>query len=69
LGLSHKTIFKSEVNGSTPADAKLLQLDSISMGANYAINRDTTLNVGVTAGLTADAPDFQLSVRIPYTLK
>ncbi|WP_240478272.1 transporter [Photobacterium aquae] len=69
LGLSHKTILKSKIDGSTAPDAKLLQLDSISMGANYAINRETTLNVGVSAGLTADAPDFQLTVRIPYTLK
>ena len=69
LGLSHKTILKSKVDGSTPADSKLLQLDSISMGANYAINPETTLNVGVSAGLTADAPDFQLTVRVPYTLR
>lgn len=69
LGLSHKTILKSKVDGSTPSDAKLLQLDSISMGANYAINPETTLNVGVSAGLTADAPDFQLTVRVPYTLR
>ncbi|KLV02137.1 hypothetical protein C9I90_05810 [Photobacterium aphoticum] len=69
LGLSHKTILKSKINGETPSDAKLLQLDSISMGANYAINPETTINVGVSAGLTADAPDFQLSVRIPYTLR
>ncbi|MGF1687126.1 transporter [Photobacterium japonica] len=69
LGLSHKTILKSKINGETQSDAKLLQLDSISLGANYAINPETTLNVGVNAGLTADAPDFQLSVRIPYTLR
>ncbi|WP_232428144.1 transporter [Photobacterium marinum] len=69
LGLSHKTILKSKINGSTADDAKLLQLDSLSFGANYAVDRDTTINIGATAGLTADAPDFQLSVRIPYTLK
>lgn len=69
IGLSHKTILKSKINGSTANDAKLLQLDSLSFGANYAIDRDTTINVGATAGITADAPDFQLSVRIPYTLK
>lgn len=69
LGLSHKTILKSKINGTTASDAKLLQLDSLSFGANYAIDRDTTINVGATAGITADAPDFQLSVRIPYTLK
>lgn len=69
IGLSHKTILKSKINGSTANDAKLLQLDSLSFGANYAVDRDTTINIGATAGLTADAPDFQLSVRVPYTLK
>jgi len=63
IGLNHKTILKSKVNGGYPDDAKLLQL------ANYAVNRETTINVGAAAGLTADAPDFQLTVRIPYTLK
>ncbi|MCW8328567.1 transporter [Photobacterium sp. SDRW27] len=69
LGLSHKTILKSKINGSASDDAKVLQLDSLSFGANYAIDRNTTINVGASAGLTADAPDFQLTVRIPYTLK
>ncbi|MGF1692236.1 transporter [Photobacterium kagoshimensis] len=69
MGLSHKTILKSKINGATPDNAKLLQLDSLSFGANYAISRDTTINIGATAGLTADAPDFQLSLRIPITLK
>ena len=69
MGLSHKTILKSKINGVTPDNAKLLQLDSLSFGANYAISRDTTINIGATAGLTADAPDFQLSLRIPITLK
>ncbi|MGR5078673.1 transporter [Photobacterium swingsii] len=69
MGLSHKTILKSKINGVTPDNAKLLQLDSLSFGANYAISRDTTINIAATAGLTADAPDFQLSLRIPITLK
>ncbi|MDX1302192.1 transporter [Photobacterium sp.] len=69
IGLNHKTILKSKVNGATSSDAKLLQLDSLSFGANYALNRNTTINVGASAGLTADAPDFQLTVRVPYTLK
>jgi len=69
IGLSHKTILKSKVEGSATNDAKLLQLDSLSFGANYAIDRNTTINIGASAGLTADAPDFQLTVRVPYTLK
>ncbi|PSW22306.1 hypothetical protein C9I98_01180 [Photobacterium sanctipauli] len=69
LGLSHKTIFKTKQDGQNVDNAKLLQLSSMSMGANYAINPETTLNVGINAGLTADAPDFQLTVRVPYTLK
>ncbi|PSW05271.1 transporter [Photobacterium lipolyticum] len=68
IGLNHKTILKSKYNGSSQ-NGKVLQLDSLSFGANYALDRDTTINIGASAGLTADAPDFQLTVRVPYTLK
>lgn len=67
FGLSHQTILKSKVNGRTDDEAKLLQLDSLTLGINYALSPTTTLNVSAQAGLTEDTPDFQLNVRIPFT--
>ncbi len=68
LGLSHKTILKSKVNGSSSDDAKLLQLDTFSFGINYAYNKRSSINVSAQAGLTEDAPDFQLTLRVPFNL-
>lgn len=68
MGLSHQTILKSKVDGSTQENARMLQLDTFNFGVNYAFNRKTSLNIGVQAGLTEDAPDFQLTVRVPFSM-
>lgn len=68
LGLSHKTILKSKVNGVESEEAKLLQLDAFTFGVNYALNKYTSINVSAQAGLTDDTPDFQLTFRVPYNL-
>lgn len=67
FGLNHKTILKSKVNGEESDDAKLLQLDTISIGMNYAFSDQTSINVSAQAGLTEDSPDFQLTMRVPFT--
>lgn len=67
IGLSHQTILKSKVNGRTDDEAKLLQLDSLTFGINYALSPTTALNISAQAGLTEDTPDFQLNVRIPFS--
>ncbi|EGQ7844496.1 MULTISPECIES: transporter [Vibrio] len=68
LGLSHKTILKSKVNGRSADDAKLLQLDALTFGINYAFSERSSINVSAQAGLTEDTPDFQLTVRVPFNL-
>ena len=68
LGLSHKTIMKSKVNGSSADDAKLLQLDALTLGVNYAFSPRASINVSAQAGLTEDTPDFQLTIRVPFNL-
>ncbi len=68
LGLSHKTILKSKVNGRTSEEAKLLQLDTFSFGVNYAFTKRSSVNISAQAGLTEDSPDFQLTVRMPFNL-
>jgi len=67
FGISHKTILKSKVNGIKNDDAKLLQLDSLTIGMNYAISKQTSINISAQAGLTEDTPDFQLTMRMPFS--
>ncbi|CAM4259780.1 transporter [Vibrio agarivorans] len=66
LGWSHKTILKSELNGSTTENAKALQLDYFNFGFNYAYSPRSSINISAQAGLTEDAPDFQLTLRVPF---
>ncbi|WP_261836060.1 transporter [Vibrio ishigakensis] len=66
LGVTHKTILKSKVDGRESDDAKLLHLDSLNVGVNLRLNQRSSLNVSAQAGLTEDSPDFQLTVRVPY---
>ncbi|ROV57462.1 transporter [Vibrio ponticus] len=68
IGFSHQTILESKINGSTAPDAKLLQLDSLNFGVNYALSPTTSISIGAQAGLTEDTPDFQLTVRVPFSL-
>lgn len=40
---------------------------TLNMGVTYALDRHTTLVSMLGVGLTADAPDFTLTFKIPYT--
>lgn len=64
LGLSHRTIFESETNGSS-SGSQLIHIDQISFGTQLAITPSTSINVSASAGLTEDSPDFQLNISIP----
>ena len=67
IGFSHQTILKSKVDGRTDDEAKLLQLDSMTFGVNYAFSPTSSVNISAQAGLTEDTPDFQLNVRVPFS--
>jgi hypothetical protein len=41
---------------------------TLNMGVTYALDRHTTLVTMLGIGLTADAPDFTLTFKVPYTL-
>lgn len=66
LGVNHRTILKSEQDGKDVPNAKLLHLSSFTFGINHRINERSSLNVSAQAGLSEDAPDFQLNVRVPF---
>ncbi|RJX75743.1 transporter [Vibrio sinensis] len=67
IGLTHRTILESKINGSRGDEAKLLQLDTLNFGINYAISPTSSININAQAGLTEDSPDFQLTVRAPFS--
>ena len=66
LGLNHRTVFASSINGNKSGD--VLQLDSLTTGFSLALSESTSINVSLQAGLTEDAPDVQLSFGMPIML-
>jgi hypothetical protein len=56
-GQSSTKVIGSDANAAT-----------LNLGVTYALDRHTTLVTLLGVGLTADAPDFTLTFKIPYTL-
>jgi hypothetical protein len=57
LGQRSTKVIGSDANAAT-----------LNLGVTYALDRHTTLVTQLGVGLTADAPDFTLSFKIPCTL-
>jgi hypothetical protein len=67
VGYSHSTVFKTLQNGQNIANSTVLQVGALDFGYAYALNPTTNLNFTVSAGLTSDAPDVRLIMRVPMT--
>ncbi|GAA3711285.1 hypothetical protein GCM10022421_18320 [Oceanisphaera sediminis] len=63
LGVNHRTVFKSTVNGRKSGD--MLQIDSLTTGFSLAMTEKTSINMSLQAGLTEDAPDVQVNFGMP----
>jgi len=44
-----------------------LQIGSALSGISYRLNKHTNLNLNLAAGVTKDAPDTTITLRVPYT--
>ncbi|WP_107852747.1 transporter [Oceanimonas marisflavi] len=65
LGVNHRTVFKSSINGNKVGE--MLQIDSLSTGFGLALTERTSLNMNLQAGLTEDAPDVEVSFSLPIS--
>lgn len=65
LGYSHNSVAGTEQNGQTLPGSDRLQVGSLLIGLSHRIGGRRNLNITVGAGLTDDAPDVQLSFRLP----
>ncbi|WP_198650106.1 transporter [Zobellella maritima] len=65
LGVNHRTVFISRVNGKRASGAEVLQLDSLTTGFSLALTDRTSINMNLQAGLTEDAPDIQVNFGMP----
>lgn len=66
FSFNHSLTFKTERNDVEVAGS-FLNVASFRTGLNWAINERSSVEVGVSLGLTPNAPDVTVEVRFPYT--
>jgi hypothetical protein len=66
LGYNHSYIFptKTEINATTQRSTPL-QVGSFAVGASYRTSDRTSVNIGFEFGMTSDAPDVSMTLRLP----
>lgn len=66
MGYRHSYIFKTQTEiGSVVEESTPLQVGSLSFGMSYRLNTRVTANVGFEFGMTEDAPDVGITLRLP----
>ena len=68
LGYDHLSVGRVKVNGSAPDTSLRVQMGTLLLGYSYRLDSMRTLNLSLGAGLTSDAPDVQLTLRMPMNL-
>jgi opacity protein-like surface antigen len=66
IGYDHIAITRAKQNGRTLPDSLRTQLGTLMAGFSYRLDPHRTINVAIGAGLTRDAPDIGLTVRLPF---
>ena len=65
--LSDRILSKTKLNAQS-----ILRTDAnaatLFAGVAYSLTRELAMNFSVGAGITKDAPDFQLEMRLPFRL-
>jgi len=67
LGYDHNSVAATKQNGVTVPGSLRTQLGTLLVGYSYRLDERRSLNVSLGAGLTQDAPDLSLTVRMPFS--
>ncbi|MEO5863203.1 MAG: acetate kinase [Burkholderiales bacterium] len=68
LGYDHSIITKLKQNGVVPPATTSAQLGTLLLGYSYRRSPKTTWNLSLGIGVTKDAPDVQLRLRVPISV-
>ena len=72
LSFSDKVSARARTRYTDGAWNKIIGSDanaaSLNLGVTYALNPNTTVVGMLGMGLTPDAPDYTLSLKVPYSL-
>ncbi|MEW6025019.1 MAG: acetate kinase [Pseudomonadota bacterium] len=67
FGYDHVSIGRTRQNGETLPGSVRTQLGTAMVGFSYRIDHIRSVNVSLAAGLTRDAPDVSVMLRLPMT--
>jgi hypothetical protein len=68
LGYDHSIITKLKRNGVVPPETTSAQLGTLLLGYSYRKSPKTTWSLSLGIGVTKDAPDVQLRLRVPISV-
>jgi hypothetical protein len=66
FGYDHISIGRARQNHQPIPNSMRTQLGTLMVGFSYRVDQHRTINISVGAGLTPDAPDVGLMVRVPF---
>lgn len=67
IGYEHNYVGKSKINGETPKNSVSSQVGILQLGYSYRLTPKVVGNLSLGIGVTRDAPDAQLTLRLPYS--
>lgn len=67
LGYEHAVVQKTRLRGTLLANARSTFLGSLLIGLSYRMAPNLNLNLSLSGGLTEDAPDVQITFRLPFS--
>lgn len=65
FGYDHISIGRTRINGQTMPNSLRSQLGTVMVGFSYRLDARRTINVSLGGGLTRDASDIAMTVRMP----
>jgi hypothetical protein len=65
LGYSQDVVAGTKQNGQSLPGSRYLEIGSVDIGWSYILNDRVSLNLNVSAGVTSDAPDDRVILRVP----
>jgi hypothetical protein len=68
IGYDHATVFRTRQDGALIQNTTRVQIGSLLFGLSYRLTPRTNLNFTLGAGLTQEAPNVQLTLRLPMTM-
>jgi hypothetical protein len=67
LGYRHNYIFPTKTDiGDTRQKSNYLHVGSLNLGMSYRLTERNVLNLGFEIGVTEDAPDVSITLRMPF---